>query len=92
MLDDLNIPHSNPQGTYFVLADISKFGYKSDLEFSKLLVKEYGVAGVPGSSFFAGDENRYIRFHFAKNDDTLEEVAKRFEKLEDDRVNGRIPT
>ena len=90
-LDDLDIAHNEPQGTYFVLTDISKYGYKSDLEFAKLLVKDYGIAGVPGSCFFAENENRYIRFHFAKNDDTLDEVARRFERLENDRIHGRIP-
>ena len=89
-LDDLDIAHNEPQGTYFVLTDISKYGYKSDLEFAKLLVKEYGIAGVPGFCFFKENENRYIRFHFAKNDETLDEVARRFERLENDRIHGRI--
>lgn len=90
-LDSLDIAHNEPQGTYFVLTDISKYGYSSDLEFAKLLVKDYGIAGVPGFCFFAEKENRYIRFHFAKNDDTLDEVARRFERLENDRIHGRIP-
>ena len=70
-LKELNIPHTEPQGAYYVMVDISKFGYDSDLDFCVDLIKNVGVAAVPGSSFFKEEENRYIRFHFAKKDDTL---------------------
>ena len=70
-LKELNIPHTEPQGAYYVMVDISEFGYDSDLDFCVDLIKNVGVAAVPGSSFFKEEENRYIRFHFAKKDDTL---------------------
>lgn len=70
-LKELNIPHTEPQGAYYVMGDISEFGYDSDLDFCVDLIKNVGVAAVPGSSFFKEEENRYIRFHFAKKDETL---------------------
>lgn len=70
-LKELNIPHTEPQGAYYVMIDISEFGYDSDLDFCVDLIKNVGVAAVPGSSFFKEEENRYIRFHFAKKDETL---------------------
>lgn len=70
-LKELNIPHTEPQGAYYVMVDISEFGYDSDFDFCVDLIKNVGVAAVPGSSFFKEEENRYIRFHFAKKDETL---------------------
>ena len=70
-LKELNIPHTEPQGAYYVMVDISEFGYDSDLDFCVDLIKNVGVAAVHGSSFFKEEENRYIRFHFAKKDETL---------------------
>lgn len=70
-LKELNIPHTEPQGAYYVMVDISEFGYDSDLDFCVDLIKNAGVAAVPGSSFFKEEENCYIRFHFAKKDETL---------------------
>lgn len=70
-LKELNIPHTEPQGAYYIMVDISEFGYDSDLDFCVDLIKNVGVAAVPGSSFFKEEENRYIRFHFAKKDETL---------------------
>lgn len=70
-LKELNIPYTEPQGAYYVIVDISEFGYDSDLDFCIDLIKNVGVAAVPGSSFFKEEENRYIRFHFAKKDETL---------------------
>lgn len=70
-LKELNIPHTEPQGAYYVMVDISEFGYDSDLDFCVDLIKNVGVAAVPGSSFFKEEENCYIRFHFAKKDETL---------------------
>ena len=70
-LKELNIPHTEPQGAYYVMVNISEFGYDSDLDFCVDLIKNVGVAAVPGSSFFKEEENRYIRFHFAKKDETL---------------------
>jgi len=80
-LDKLQLKHTIPQAAYYVLVDISEFGAKSDLEFCEWLAREVGVAAVPGSSFFREDVNHLIRFHFAKNIETLAEALKRLEQL-----------
>lgn len=76
-LDDLGIVHTIPQGAYYVLLDISEFGYESDLEFCETLACKVGVGAVPGSSFFREPVNHLIRLHFAKKDDTLYEALNR---------------
>jgi aspartate/methionine/tyrosine aminotransferase len=80
-LDRLNLKYSVPQGAYYVLVDISEFGAKSDLEFCEWMAGVVGVAAVPGSSFFKEEVNHLIRFHFAKNEQTLIESIKRLESL-----------
>lgn len=80
-LKDLGFSFVEPQGAYYVLVDISRFGYGSDEEFCIDLAKKVGVAAVPGSSFFKEDENRYIRFHFAKKDGTLNEALNRLQDI-----------
>ncbi len=80
-LDAIGLEHTTPQGAYYVLMDISRYGYKSDLEFCEMLARDVGVGAVPGSSFFREDVNHLIRFHFAKKDGTLHEALNRLEKL-----------
>lgn len=80
-LKELNIPHTEPQGAYYVMVDISEFGYDSDLDFCVDLIKNVGVAAVPGSSFFKEMENCYIRFHFAKKDETLLAALNRLKDM-----------
>jgi aspartate/methionine/tyrosine aminotransferase len=80
-LDRLKLKYTIPQGAYYVLVDISEFGAKSDLEFCEWLAREVGVAAVPGSSFFKEEVNHLIRFHFAKNLETLGVALKRLEQL-----------
>lgn len=80
-LKELNIPHTEPQGAYYVMVDISEFGYDSDLDFCVDLIKNVGVAAIPGSSFFKEEENRYIRFHFAKKDETLLAALNRLKDM-----------
>lgn len=80
-LDDLGIAHTTPQGAYYVLLDISEFGYASDLEFCEVLARDVGVGAVPGSSFFRESVNHLIRMHFAKKDDTLNEALNRLESM-----------
>lgn len=70
-LDDIGLVHNFPQGAYYVMVDVSEFGYDDDLKFCEDLAEKVKVGAVPGSSFFNEPENRYIRFHFAKNDETL---------------------
>lgn len=80
-LDEIGLKYFEPQGAYYVLVDISEFGEKDDYKFCEWLAKEIGVAAVPGSSFFKENINNYIRFHFAKKDETLIEAVKRLKKL-----------
>lgn len=72
-----------PHGAYYVMTDISAFGFADDLEFMNYLVKEIGVAAVPGSSFYRNprDGAQQVRFAFCKKDDTLDEAANRLRKL-----------
>ena len=82
-LDDLHIVHNDPEGAYYVLMDISRFGYDSDLKFCEDLARLVGVGAVPGSSFFREPVNHLIRFHFAKKDETLLAALNRLESLKD---------
>lgn len=70
-----------PQGAYYVLVDISEWGYNSDLEFCCDLAEKVGVGAVPGSSFFHEDVRNLIRFHFAKRDDTLNAALDRLQDI-----------
>ena len=80
-LKDVGLEFSEPQGAYYVLMDITPFGYDNDLEFCQVLAKEVGVGAVPGSSFFREPLNHLIRFHFAKKDETLNEALNRLEAI-----------
>ena len=82
-LDELGFTFTRPQGAYYVLMDISEYGYSDDLLFCEDLARQVGVGAVPGSSFFKEPENRYIRFHFAKKDDTLEAALDRLADMKD---------
>ena len=72
-----------PRGAYYVMTDISAFGFADDVAFTKHLVKEIGVAAVPGSSFYNDprDGAKQIRFAFCKKDATLDEAGRRLKKL-----------
>lgn len=80
-LDRIGISHTVPQGAYYILLDISEFGYDSDVDFCEKLAEHVGVGAVPGSSFFREPENRYIRLHFAKKNDTLEKALERLNDI-----------
>lgn len=71
---------TEPQGAYYVMVDISPLGFRTDTEAAEWLVRDIGVAGVPGSSFFREPEHRYIRFHFARSEQTLLEAGERLAK------------
>jgi aminotransferase len=72
-----------PRGAYYVMTDISAFGFTEDVTFTKYLVKEIGVAAVPGSSFYNDprDGTRQVRFAFCKRAETLDEAGRRLQKL-----------
>jgi len=96
-LDEIGLQHNTPQGTYFVMMDISEFlsmdrfkGW-TDLQFCEWMIREIGVAGVPGSSFFREPVNNLIRLHFARSMDTLDEVLNRLERLASIKDSGGKP-
>jgi aminotransferase len=72
-----------PRGAYYVMTDISAFGFENDVAFTKYLVKEIGVAAVPGSSFYhdAQDGAKQVRFAFCKKLETLDAAAEKLGKL-----------
>jgi aminotransferase len=74
-----------PRGAYYVMTDVSKFEFPDDVTFTKYLVKEIGVAAVPGSSFYNDprDGAKQVRFAFCKKDATLDEAGQRLKKLRD---------
>ena len=76
-LKQTGLPFTEPQGAYYVLLDISSLGFKTDLEAAEWMVREVGVAGVPGSSFFREPEHRFIRFHYAKKEETLRAAGEK---------------
>ena len=87
--DKLCIKYYEPQGTYFVMLDIQEFldlpqfkGY-SDLEFCEWMIRNIGLAAVPGSSFFREEVNNLIRLHFAREKSTLDEALARLAKLKE---------
>lgn len=72
-----------PRGAYYIMTDISAFGFPNDVAFAKYLVEEIGVAAVPGSSFFRdpADGKSILRFTFCKKEETLNAAAERLSRL-----------
>ncbi len=77
-----------PFGAYYIMTDIAGFGFADDVEFARYLVKDIGVAAVPGSSFYrdAAAGRTKLRFCFCKRDETLAEADRRLERLQPSRV------
>ncbi|MGH7995236.1 MAG: pyridoxal phosphate-dependent aminotransferase [Opitutaceae bacterium] len=80
-LDRTGLPYTKPEGSYFVMLDVSRFGCRSDVAFARWMTREIGVAPVPGSSFFPLPENRFVRLHFARGPATLHKAGERLLKL-----------
>jgi len=80
-LERSGLRYSRPQGAYYVLIDISDFGFPDDTRFCYWLAEEIGVAAVPGSSFFNEPVNNLVRLNFAKRDETLKEAGERLLRL-----------
>ena len=80
-LDQTGLSYTRPEGAYFVMVDISPFGWESDVDFAHWMTREIGVAPVPGSSFFRKGENRFIRLNFAKRPETLHAAGERLLRL-----------
>ena len=80
-LQQLGFRITEPQGAYYVLLDVSEFGVQDDYAFAAWMAEKVGVAAVPGSSFFREPVHHLVRFHFAKEDATLNEALNRLESL-----------
>jgi N-succinyldiaminopimelate aminotransferase len=83
VLDEVGLTPIMPQGTYFMMADITRFGFPDDIAFCRYLTKEVGVAAIPPSAFYLNpaDGATIARFAFCKTRATLEEAARRLLKL-----------
>jgi aspartate/methionine/tyrosine aminotransferase len=79
-----------PRGAYYIMTDISAFGFADDMSFAKYLVKDIGIAAVPGSSFYRDPAagRTYLRFAFCKMETTFQAAAERLAKL---RSGARHP-
>jgi len=82
-LRDAGFLFTEPRGAYYVMTDVTPFGASDDVEFVRRLVTEFGVAGVPGSSFYSPKSlgNTKVRFMWAKKDETLHAAGERLMKL-----------
>ena len=91
-LKQIGIPFTDPQGAYFVLADIGPYLRKgeSDVDFCLEMAEKVGVACVPGTSFFNENVNNIVRVHFAKKDETLYEALDRLSHLKE-KMRGENP-
>jgi aminotransferase len=92
-LDAIGLDYFHPEGTYFVMVDVSRFGWDSDVELARWMTRDIGVAPVPGSIFFPYPENRYIRLNFAKRPATLHAAGERLLRLPElaPLIAGRAP-
>jgi aspartate/methionine/tyrosine aminotransferase len=83
ILEDAGFRCFRPRGAYYIMTDISAFGFSDDVTFARHLVKEIGIAAVPGSSFYRNpaDGSKQLRFTFCKSEKTLKAAAERFTKL-----------
>jgi aspartate/methionine/tyrosine aminotransferase len=83
ILEEAGFGVFRPDGAYYVMTDISAFGFRDDVEFTRHLIQRVGVACVPGSSFYSRPElgSQQVRFCFCKKDSTLEAAAERLRKL-----------
>ena len=82
-LNRTGLHYTEPQGAYYVMVDVSPLGFADDAEASDWFIKEIGVAGVAGSSFFREPVHDYLRFHFAKKADTLHAAGERLLRVKE---------
>ncbi|MDX2044637.1 MAG: aminotransferase class I/II-fold pyridoxal phosphate-dependent enzyme [Acidobacteriota bacterium] len=83
VLEEVGFKCFKPDGAYYIITDISDFGFENDVKFTQHLIKELGVAVVPGSSFYRRPElgAQQVRFCYCKKDETLEAAAERLRRL-----------
>lgn len=82
-LEDAGFYCYKPYGAYYIMTDISGFGFPNDIEFTRHLIEKIGIAAVPGSSFYStrSQGNQQVRFTYCKKGSTLDEAARRLKKL-----------
>ena len=82
-LEDAGFKCFKPYGAYYIMTDISGFGFPDDIEFTRHLIEDVGVTPVPGSSFYSERSlgSQQVRFTFCKKDSTLDEAARRLKEL-----------
>jgi aspartate/methionine/tyrosine aminotransferase len=88
-LDAAGLVYTRPDGAYYVLVDIAEFGWADDLAFCEWMVREVGVAAVPGSCFFREPVHHLMRLHFAKRDETLRAAGERLALLRERAAGAR---
>src|SRR6266568_19833 len=88
-LDRAGLTYTRPQGAYYVMIDISEFGWQDDVAFCEWLAREVGVAAVPGSSFFHDPVRHLIRLHFAKRSQTLIDAGERLSTIREKAFHHR---
>lgn len=83
ILEEVGFKCFKPDGAYYIMTDISDFGFDNDVKFTEYMVREIGVAVVPGSSFYRRPElgSQQVRFCYCKRDSTLQAAANRLQKL-----------
>src|SRR6185437_15293557 len=87
-LDRAELRYTVPQGAYYVMIDISEFGWQDDTAFCEWLARDVGIAAVPGSSFFHEPVHHLIRLHFAKRSETLAAAGERLLRLREKAAQG----
>ncbi len=88
-LKNMGFDYTDPQGAYYVMVNVGKYGVTDDIKFCEWMAREVGVGAVPGSSFFNENINNYVRFHFAKSRETLTEALNRLETLDKKALNAK---
>jgi aminotransferase len=83
VLEETGFHCYRPDGAYYIMTDITGFGFENDVKFSEHMVREVGVAVVPGSSFYRHPElgRQQVRFCYCKRDSTLQQAAERLQRL-----------
>ena len=80
-LKNLGFSYTDPQGAYYVMVNVGEFAKGDDVAFCEWMARNVGVAAVPACTFFKEDQHDWVRFHFAKRDETLNEALNRLETL-----------
>ncbi|HMK52409.1 MAG TPA: aminotransferase class I/II-fold pyridoxal phosphate-dependent enzyme [Thermodesulfobacteriota bacterium] len=86
-LDEAGFRIYRPNGAYYIMTDVKHFGFSDDVAFALYLVEKFGIATVPGSSFYSRPSlgATKIRFCFPKKRETLEQAAEKLRNFKNER-------